>query len=106
MHFEEALRIVKVMKNPSAQHISLAVLFRPESEGGFTATVPSLPGCITYGKDLPEAHHMIEEAISLYIEDMIADGESLPATDAPSYFTQLDINIPINIPAQRTLFHA
>lgn len=31
------------------------VIFRPEPEGGFTVLVPSLPGCITYGRNLQEA---------------------------------------------------
>ena len=26
------------------------VIFHPEPEGGFTAVVPSLQGCVTYGK--------------------------------------------------------
>ena len=43
------------------------VLFRPEVEGGFTAIVPSLPGCITYGKDLPQAKEMARDAISGYL---------------------------------------
>ena len=30
------------------------VIFRPEPEGGFTVIVPSLSGCVTYGKDLEE----------------------------------------------------
>jgi len=31
------------------------VIFRPEPESGFTIIVPSLPDCVTYGKDLKEA---------------------------------------------------
>ena len=28
------------------------LIFKPEAEGGFTVIVPSLPGCVTYGKNL------------------------------------------------------
>jgi len=42
-------------------------MFRPEPEGGFTAIVPSLPGCITYGKDLTEAKESALDAIRGYI---------------------------------------
>jgi len=42
-------------------------MFRPEPEGGFTAIVPSLPGCISYGKDLKEAKESITDAIHGYI---------------------------------------
>lgn len=46
-------------------------------------TVPSLPGCITYGKTLGQAKRMAQEAIELYLEDMTAEGEKFPQnTDA------------------------
>lgn len=83
------------------QHLSLAVIFRTEPEGGFTVTVPSLPGCITYGKNLTEAHRMAEEAITLYLQDMIAEGEALPK-DTSSYLTQLEVEVP----SRRTAIHA
>ena len=49
-----------------------------EPEGGFTVTVPVLPGCITYGKDLDEAISMAKEAIELYIEELHERGEQIP----------------------------
>lgn len=49
-----------------------------EAEGGFTAIVPSLPGCITYGEDIDEALMMVQEAIELYIEELISRGEDVP----------------------------
>lgn len=58
-------------------------LFKAEPEGGFTALAPSLPGCISYGKDLSEARLMIAEAISGYIASLRKHGESIPVdTDA------------------------
>ena len=44
------------------------IVFRPEPEGGFTAFVPSLPGCVSYGESLEEAKEMIREAMDLYLE--------------------------------------
>jgi len=41
-----------------------------EAEGGFTVTVPILPGCITYGEDIDECISMAKEAIELYIESL------------------------------------
>lgn len=52
------------MKNKILQ---FNVVFRPELEGGFTALVPSLPGCISYGKDFVEAKEMIVDAIEGYV---------------------------------------
>jgi predicted RNase H-like HicB family nuclease len=40
-----------------------------EEEGGYTAIVPSLPGCITYGETIEEAIAMSKDAITLYVEE-------------------------------------
>lgn len=44
------------------------IVLTPEIEGGFTVTVPDLPGCVTYGKTLSEAKEMAVEAIEGYLE--------------------------------------
>jgi len=49
-----------------------------EPEGGFTVSVPTLPGCITYGEDVDEAIAMATEAIELYVEELHERGESVP----------------------------
>lgn len=54
------------------------ILLTPEEEGGFSVSVPSLPGCFTQGETIEEAIEMAKEAISLYIESLEADGESVP----------------------------
>jgi antitoxin HicB len=46
------------------------LVLRPEPEGGFTAIVPALPGCVTYGRTLAEAKKMAKDAISGYIESL------------------------------------
>ena len=46
----------------------LKVLFEPSAEGGYTVSVPSLPGCISEGDTLEEARENIREAIALYLE--------------------------------------
>ncbi len=50
----------------------------PEVEGGYTVTVPSLPGCVTWGGTIEESKKMAAEAISLYLEDMESHREELP----------------------------
>jgi antitoxin HicB len=54
------------------------VLIIPNSDGSFTATVPSLRGCISQGDTFDEALTNIKDAIDLFIEDMIASGEEVP----------------------------
>jgi predicted RNase H-like HicB family nuclease len=50
--------------------LSYRIILRPEPEGGYTVTVPSLPGCITYGKTLEEAKKMALDAIKAYLESL------------------------------------
>lgn len=70
------------------------VIFRPEPEGGFTAIVPSLPGCVTYGTDLLEAKNMALDAISGYIESLKKHHEPVPSDDL-SFISLVDVNYPI-----------
>jgi predicted RNase H-like HicB family nuclease len=54
------------------------VIFEPQEEGGYTVTVPSLPGCISEGDTYDEALANIKEAIALYLESLQADGLPIP----------------------------
>jgi antitoxin HicB len=47
-------------------------------EGGYTVTVPALPGCVTQGDTIEECIQRAQEAIAGYIESLIAHGESVP----------------------------
>ena len=66
------------------------VIFRPEPEGGFTAVVPALPGCVTYGRTLVEARKMVKDAISGYIESLRKHKEPIP-TDEETLVASLDL---------------
>jgi antitoxin HicB len=59
-------------------HRTYRIVLTPEEEGGFSVSVPALPGCYTQGETLEEAIEMAKEAISLYIESLEADGEPVP----------------------------
>jgi predicted RNase H-like HicB family nuclease len=54
------------------------VIFEPQEEGGYTVTVPSLPGCVSEGDTYDEALANIKEAITLYLESLQADGLPIP----------------------------
>ena len=53
--------------------MKLRVILEPSDEGGFTAIVPSLPGCISEGDTRDEALANIREAIDLYLEPVDDD---------------------------------
>ena len=65
------------------EHLHYMILFQPEPEGGFTVTVPALPGCVTYGKDLAEAKKMAIDAIGAYFASLKKHGEPIPAEAEP-----------------------
>lgn len=44
-----------------------------EDEGGFSVSVPELPGCFTQGETIEEAAEMAKEAICLYVESLTYD---------------------------------
>lgn len=48
--------------------MKLQVVLEPSEEGGFTAYVPSLPGCISEGDTEEEAMRNVREAVELYLE--------------------------------------
>lgn len=44
------------------------VIIEPQEEGGFTAYIPKLPGCVSEGDTFDEALNNIKEAAELCIE--------------------------------------
>ncbi len=54
------------------------VVLEKDEDGIYVATVPALPGCISDGHTVEEAMSNIKEAIRAFIEDMKADGETIP----------------------------
>lgn len=58
--------------------MNYSVIFQKEPEGGYTVLVPTLAGCVTYGKDMEEAKKMAREAIELYLESLKEHKEEIP----------------------------
>jgi predicted RNase H-like HicB family nuclease len=58
------------------------IIERDPEEGVYIASVPSLPGCYTFGKNAKEAVLMAEEAIEVYIETLHDLGKGAPIEDA------------------------
>jgi len=60
-------------------------VFEPSSDGSYGVYWPDLPGCTSYGKDLPHAEHMAAEALGLHIHSMEQDGDALPHITLPPF---------------------
>ena len=64
------------------------VILEPDlDEGGYTVTVPALPGCVTEGDTVEEARENAEDAIRSLLEYLKASGKPIPEeTEAPQLF--------------------
>ena len=51
---------------------------QPEPEGGYTVTVPSLPGCISYGSTFEGAMEMVQDAIKGWLAVAREEGVPIP----------------------------
>ena len=54
------------------------VVLESQEEGGYTAYVPTLPGCVSQGETTEEAMANIREAIEVYLESIKGRGLALP----------------------------
>ncbi len=54
------------------------VYLEPAEEGGYIASCPQLPGCVTQGETVDEALAMIKDAIQGYITSLRKHGEYIP----------------------------
>ncbi|GAH37049.1 hypothetical protein ES705_00535 [subsurface metagenome] len=59
----------------------LKIILEPSEEGGYTAIVPALPGCISEGDSRKEAIKNIREAIKLYLEPVEDDSIFAPNSE-------------------------
>ncbi|MDA8335504.1 MAG: type II toxin-antitoxin system HicB family antitoxin [Peptococcaceae bacterium] len=60
---------------------SFKVILSKNDTGGFTVTVPSLPGCITQGSNREEALEHAHEAIEGFLEALEKEGLPIPDSD-------------------------
>lgn len=66
---------------------AMAVSIVEDEDGGYVATAPELPGCISQGETKAQARENLEEAISLHLEYLLATGEMFP----PGLAAALDV---------------
>ena len=52
-----------------------------EGDGRWSSWIEALPGCAAWGYTEQQALEALRVAADLYIEDMLATGEDIPATD-------------------------
>ena len=64
-----------------AVNVKYRIVLEPQPDGGYTAYVPSLPGCISEGDDRNQAVANIREAIAVYTESLAERNIALPQVE-------------------------
>ena len=59
-------------------------VFHANDDGTYTVSFPDLPGCISEGKDLENAIHMAQSALTLWLHCAVEVKEPIPAASAPA----------------------
>ncbi len=74
------------------------VRLQPEPEGGFTVTVPALPGCVTWGETYEHALAMARECIQGFLEALLRNHRSIPVERAvPPAETLIQVQAPAGV---------
>ena len=74
-----------------AQRYTFTIVLEPDEEaGGFVVHVPALPGCQTEGDTREGAIAMVQDAVTVDFESLLAHYEPIPVEIAPTgpYFVQ------------------
>lgn len=65
------------------------VVLEQEQDGGYVASAPTLPGCVSQGETRAEALANIREAIELYLADCRDAGDPVP-NEAGKEFVEIE----------------
>jgi len=64
--------------NNRMEPLTYTVELEALEDGGFSVTVPALPGCVTWGTTFDHAVAMAQVAIGLWLEEMQEHGQPIP----------------------------
>ena len=71
--------------------LKYTVVFEPSEEGGYVASVPVLPGCLSQGETFEEATKMIKDAISGYLAVLKEKGEEIPKESGEVVISKVEV---------------
>ncbi|OIO21719.1 HicB family protein [Candidatus Micrarchaeota archaeon CG11_big_fil_rev_8_21_14_0_20_47_5] len=71
--------------------MDVKIVLEKDEDGFWTATVPSLPGCISQGKTQEEAKKNIREAIAFHLESILEEG--LPLQRKNSILSRVSLDV-------------
>lgn len=81
-------------KNITHKVYQYTAIFEPDEKfGGFTATIPALPGCISEGDTFENALKNIQEAAALYLEALQEKEKEIPFEEKGVIIAPLQVKV-------------
>lgn len=80
----DAMRVATFLSSPQALWGQYMAVLEMDETGGFVATVPTLPGCITEGDNLEETLGYLKDALKGWLEVAQKEGLDVPPPDRVS----------------------
>ena len=74
---DELIELLRRKREAAVREYTV-ILDPDEEEGGYTATVPSLPGLVTQGETIEDCLARVRELLPAFLEDLAASGEPIP----------------------------
>ena len=78
-------------KKKVAKVLKYTAVFEPEDVGGYSVTIPVLPGCVSQGENFEEALKNIKEAAELYLDDL--KESEIPKEEKPIVVSPIQVTI-------------
>jgi predicted RNase H-like HicB family nuclease len=75
----------------------IVFVLTPDEDGGYVASAPGLPGCVTHGATIEQAIANAREAATVYLDGATAD--SLAAAGATLDVMVVTVEVPLAVPA-------
>jgi predicted RNase H-like HicB family nuclease len=66
----------------------------PHGDGGYTALVPSLPGCVTEGSSFDKALAFAQDAAAGWLETAAAHGMEIPVETEGTEVAHIEVHVP------------
>lgn len=82
---------VRMAKKKEAKILKYTAVFEPEKGGGYSVTIPALPGCISEGDTFEKALSNIKEAAELYLEDL--NKKDIPTESGPVVVSPVEVQL-------------
>lgn len=82
------------MKSKTHAIHSYFAMFDPAEEGGYNVSFPDFPGCVTFGKDFEEAKEKAGEILELWLQELTAQHQEIPARTVRPLIDEIRVALP------------